>query len=61
MRHARHSLHSMRRGSLSPQAGISMVSILEKLGHEIDYPEELGCCGQPAFNAASKAPRSAMA
>ncbi|HBJ83561.1 MAG TPA: Fe-S oxidoreductase, partial [Verrucomicrobiales bacterium] len=27
---------------ISPQAGISIVSILEKLGHEIDYPEELG-------------------
>ena len=26
---------------ISPQAGISIVSILEKLGHEIDYPEEL--------------------
>lgn len=28
-----------------------MVSILEKLGHEIDYPEELTCCGQPPFNS----------
>ncbi len=36
---------------ISPQAGISIVQILEKLGHEIDYPEELGCCGQPPFNA----------
>ena len=36
---------------ISPQAGISIVQILERLGHEIDYPEELGCCGQPPFNA----------
>lgn len=36
---------------ISPQAGISMVQILEQLGHEIDYPEELGCCGQPPFNS----------
>lgn len=36
---------------ISPKAGISIVQILEKLGHEIDYPEELGCCGQPPFNA----------
>lgn len=36
---------------VSPQAGISIVRILERLGHEIDYPEELGCCGQPPFNA----------
>ena len=36
---------------ISPQAGISIVNILEGLGHQIDYPEELGCCGQPPFNA----------
>lgn len=34
-----------------PRVGISMVEILEKLGHTIDYPEELACCGQPAFNS----------
>lgn len=34
-----------------PQAGISIVHILEGLGHTIDYPEELNCCGQPAFNS----------
>lgn len=34
-----------------PSAGISMVQILEKLGHKIEYPEELTCCGQPAFNS----------
>jgi L-lactate dehydrogenase complex protein LldE len=34
-----------------PRVGISMVKILEKLGHTVDYPEELTCCGQPAFNS----------
>jgi L-lactate dehydrogenase complex protein LldE len=34
-----------------PRVGISIVQILERLGHEIDYPEELACCGQPAFNS----------
>ncbi len=34
-----------------PKVALSMVSILEKLGHEIDYPEELTCCGQPPFNS----------
>jgi L-lactate dehydrogenase complex protein LldE len=34
-----------------PRVGISIVEILEKLGHKIDYPEELTCCGQPAFNS----------
>lgn len=27
------------------------MQILERLGHAIDYPEELACCGQPAFNS----------
>src|SRR5437763_10881874 len=36
---------------LFPKVGISMVQILERLGHTIDYPEELTCCGQPAFNS----------
>lgn len=34
-----------------PRVGISIVQILENLGHRIDFPEELACCGQPAFNA----------
>jgi L-lactate dehydrogenase complex protein LldE len=34
-----------------PRVGISIVQILEQLGHKIDYPEELACCGQPAFNS----------
>ncbi|MDB6112908.1 MAG: hypothetical protein JWR69_4658 [Pedosphaera sp.] len=34
-----------------PKVGISMVHILERLGHKINYPEELVCCGQPAFNS----------
>ncbi|HLP78138.1 MAG TPA: (Fe-S)-binding protein [Candidatus Paceibacterota bacterium] len=36
---------------LYPRAGISMVEIIEKLGHKVDFPEELNCCGQPAFNS----------
>jgi L-lactate dehydrogenase complex protein LldE len=34
-----------------PKVAISMVEILERLGHQIEYPEELACCGQPAFNS----------
>jgi L-lactate dehydrogenase complex protein LldE len=33
-----------------PQVGISMVRILEKLGHKVVCPDEPACCGQPAFN-----------
>jgi L-lactate dehydrogenase complex protein LldE len=28
-----------------------MVEIFERLGHSVDYPGELTCCGQPAFNS----------
>lgn len=30
---------------------MSMVRILEHLGHEVDYPEGQTCCGQPPFNS----------
>ncbi|MEI8234824.1 MAG: (Fe-S)-binding protein [Verrucomicrobiota bacterium] len=34
-----------------PKAGASAVQILERLGHTVDYPRQLTCCGQPAFNS----------
>lgn len=34
-----------------PQVGVSMVQILERLGHRVECPEEIACCGQPAFNS----------
>jgi L-lactate dehydrogenase complex protein LldE len=34
-----------------PHIGVSIVQILERLGHDVDYPAELACCGQPAFNS----------
>ncbi len=34
-----------------PQAGISMVQIFERLGHTVNYREQVVCCGQPAFNS----------
>jgi L-lactate dehydrogenase complex protein LldE len=33
-----------------PKVGISIVQVLERLGHTVDYPEGQTCCGQPAFN-----------
>ena len=35
---------------LYPGAAVAMVHVLERLGHEVDYPEGQTCCGQPAFN-----------
>jgi len=30
---------------------MSIVQVLERLGHAVDYPEAQTCCGQPAFNS----------
>jgi L-lactate dehydrogenase complex protein LldE len=37
--------------ALYPRAGISMVEILERLGHTVVCPESTACCGQPPFNS----------
>lgn len=34
-----------------PQTGVRIVRILERLGHQVEYPPALSCCGQPAFNS----------
>jgi len=34
-----------------PKVGISIVQILERLGHTIDCPDDIACCGQPAYNS----------
>lgn len=36
---------------LTPEVGIATAEVLERLGHEIVYPAEQTCCGQPAMNA----------
>ena len=35
---------------LFPKIGLSMVTVLERLGYRVDFPERQTCCGQPAFN-----------
>jgi L-lactate dehydrogenase complex protein LldE len=37
--------------ALFPRAGISMVQILERLGHTVVCPDQIVCCGQPPFNS----------
>ncbi len=34
-----------------PEVGISVATILERLGVEVEVPTSQTCCGQPAFNA----------
>lgn len=35
---------------VAPSVGIATVRLLRRLGHEVIYPREQTCCGQPAFN-----------
>jgi L-lactate dehydrogenase complex protein LldE len=44
-----------------PAVGISVVKILERLGHSVDYPLEQTCCGQPAFNSGAWEPARTVA
>ncbi len=37
--------------TLYPDVGEAMVTVLERLGVVLDYPEGQTCCGQPAFNS----------
>lgn len=36
--------------ALYPGIAMKAVKIFENLGHQVNVPEELACCGQPAFN-----------
>ncbi len=36
---------------IRPDAGKAVVSVLRRLGHQIDFPEAQTCCGQPMFNS----------
>ena len=36
---------------VAPRTGLAMAEVLERLGHEVDYPERQTCCGQPAFKS----------
>lgn len=34
-----------------PQVGVATLQLLEKLGHEVEFPENQTCCGQPMANS----------
>ncbi|HXS96837.1 MAG TPA: (Fe-S)-binding protein [Candidatus Limnocylindrales bacterium] len=40
---------------LFPKVGIAMADVLERLGYQVDFPEQQTCCGQPAFNSGYRA------
>ena len=37
--------------SFYPQTGLAIVSILRRLGLNVEFPRDQTCCGQPTFNA----------
>src|SRR5512138_2475850 len=36
---------------LFPKVGMAMAEVIERLGYQVDFPEDQTCCGQPAFNS----------
>ena len=34
-----------------PEIGEAVVQVLERLGIDVDFPDDQTCCGQPAFNS----------
>jgi L-lactate dehydrogenase complex protein LldE len=46
---------------LFPKVGMAMAAVLERIGYEVDFPEDQTCCGQPAFNSGYRAEARAVA
>jgi L-lactate dehydrogenase complex protein LldE len=40
---------------LFPNVGLAMAEVLERVGYQVDFPEDQTCCGQPAFNSGYRA------
>src|SRR3954453_9808034 len=40
---------------LFPKVGMAMAEVIERLGFQVDFPENQTCCGQPAFNSGYRA------
>ncbi len=45
---------------VTPEIGRDLVSVLERLGCRLRFPEGQTCCGQPAFNAGYRSQARAM-
>jgi L-lactate dehydrogenase complex protein LldE len=47
--------------SIYPQVGEAMVTVLERLGVTVNFPEAQTCCGQPGYNAGFRAEAKQLA
>jgi len=45
--------------AFEPQVGIATLELLERLGLEVDYPQDQTCCGQPMTNTGCHAESAA--
>src|SRR5688572_10554697 len=36
---------------LRPNAGKATVRLLQRLGHQVEFPRDQTCCGQPMYNS----------
>lgn len=36
---------------LAPEVGLDMARVLQRIGYQVEFPEQQTCCGQPAFNS----------
>ena len=47
--------------AIKPEVGMAVVTVLERLGVQIEFATDQTCCGQPAFNAGAVPDARAMA
>jgi L-lactate dehydrogenase complex protein LldE len=47
--------------TLFPEAGIATVRVLERLGHDVEFPDAQTCCGQLHFNTGYQDAAAALA
>ena len=34
-----------------PEVGVATLELLERFGHDVEYPHDQTCCGQPMANS----------
>ncbi len=47
--------------TLFPDTGKAVVALLERLGHQVDFPAAQACCGQMHFNTGYRREATPMA
>ena len=45
---------------VSPEVGVATARVLQRAGHQVEFPSGQTCCGQPAFNSGYRAQAAAV-